>query len=154
VIFLDEPMSGLDPLGRREVRQLILRLRGEGRTVFFSSHILSDAETLCSRVAIVAAGRLRASGALGEMLAFEIRGWEVVVGGIAPEVCERAGVAVARVTAISSDRCALELAPEVDPQQVLASLKPHGAELISINPIRETLEDLFVREVARAEGTR
>ena len=66
VVFLDEPMSGLDPLGRRDVRALILRLRDEGRTVFFSSHILSDAETLCSRVAIVAGGRLMAGGiALG-----------------------------------------------------------------------------------------
>ena len=62
VVFLDEPMSGLDPLGRRDVRALILRLRDEGRTVFFSSHILSDAETLCSRVAIVAKGRLTAVG--------------------------------------------------------------------------------------------
>ncbi len=62
VVFLDEPMSGLDPLGRRDVRALILRLRDEGRTVFFSSHILSDAETLCSRIAIVAKGRLMAVG--------------------------------------------------------------------------------------------
>src|ERR671914_1965247 len=61
VVFLDEPMSGLDPLGRREIRQLILRLRDQGRTVFFSSHILADAEVLCSRVAVVAGGRLAAS---------------------------------------------------------------------------------------------
>ena len=65
VIFLDEPMSGLDPLGRRDVRALILRLRDEGRTVFFSSHILSDAESLCSRIAIVAKGRLMAAGHAG-----------------------------------------------------------------------------------------
>jgi ABC-2 type transport system ATP-binding protein len=154
VIFLDEPMSGLDPLGRREVRELILRLRNEGRTVFFSSHILSDAETLCSRVAILAGGRLRASGALGDMLAFEVRGWEIVVSGIAPDACATAGIAVTRVSPIASDRCALELPPEVDPQQAVAALKPYGARLISINPVRETLEDLFVREVARPEAQR
>src|SRR5262245_24952610 len=74
VIFLDEPMSGLDPLGRREVRSLILELRDQGRTVFFSSHILADAEALCSRVAVVAGGRLAATGRLSDMLAFEIRG--------------------------------------------------------------------------------
>ena len=69
VVFLDEPMSGLDPLGRRDVRSLILELRDQGRTVFFSSHILADAEALCSRVAVVAGGRLAASGRLSDILA-------------------------------------------------------------------------------------
>src|SRR5688500_7038527 len=81
VAFFDEPMSGLDPLGRREVRELILRLRDRGCTVFFSSHVLSDAETLCSRVAILAEGRLAAEGDLSEMLAFQARAWELVVTG-------------------------------------------------------------------------
>ena len=83
VVFLDEPMSGLDPLGRREVRQLILRLRDEGRTVFFSSHILADAEALCSRIAIVAKGRLMAAGRLADILAVRMLGWEIVVDGLA-----------------------------------------------------------------------
>ena len=68
VVFLDEPMSGLDPLGRRDVRSLILELRDQGRTVFFSSHILADAEALCRRVAVVAGGRLAASGTLADIL--------------------------------------------------------------------------------------
>src|SRR5690349_315438 len=72
VVFLDEPMSGLDPLGRREVRELILRLRARGCTVFFSSHVLSDAEALCSRVAVLAKGRLVAEGPLSEILAFQV----------------------------------------------------------------------------------
>src|SRR5436190_1885059 len=70
VIFLDEPMSGLDPLGRRDVRALMLELRDQGRTIFFSSHILSDAEALCSRVAVVASGRLAAQGRLAELTEF------------------------------------------------------------------------------------
>ena len=78
VVFLDEPMSGLDPLGRRDVRSLILELRDQGRTVFFSSHILADAEALCSRVAVVAGGRLAAAGRLTDILAFQVRGWELV----------------------------------------------------------------------------
>ena len=82
VVFFDEPMSGLDPLGRREIRELILRLRDRGCTVFFSSHVLSDAETLCSRVAIVAGGRLAAAGDLSELLAFQVRAWELVVGSV------------------------------------------------------------------------
>ena len=82
VVFLDEPMSGLDPLGRRDIRALILRLRDAGKTVFFSSHILSDAETLCSRAAIVAGGRLATSGRLSDMAGYEVRGWEVVMTGV------------------------------------------------------------------------
>ena len=82
VVFLDEPMSGLDPLGRRDVRALILRLRDEGRTVFFSSHILSDAETLCSRIAIVASGRLMAGGHAGGSPGAQLKGWEIVLDGL------------------------------------------------------------------------
>ncbi len=88
VVFFDEPMSGLDPLGRREIRQLILRLRERGCTVFFSSHVLADAEALCSRVAIVARGRLVASGALSEILAFKVHGWELVVSHLTPAALE------------------------------------------------------------------
>src|SRR6266705_6080182 len=79
LVIFDEPMSGLDPLGRRDVRALILRLRDAGCTVFFSSHVLSDAEALCSRVAILAKGRLVAPGRLTDMLAFRASGWELVV---------------------------------------------------------------------------
>src|SRR5476649_1168968 len=81
LVIFDEPMSGLDPLGRRDVRALILRLRDRGCTVFFSSHVLSDAEALCSRVAILAKGRLVTTGTLHDMLAFEARGWELIVSG-------------------------------------------------------------------------
>src|SRR5215475_4630359 len=81
LVILDEPMSGLDPLGRRDVRSLILRLRDRGCTVFFSSHVLSDAEALCNRVAILAKGRLVATGRLTEMLALRARGWELVIAG-------------------------------------------------------------------------
>src|SRR3954468_6870339 len=88
LVFLDEQMSGLDPLGRREVRQLMLRLRDRGCTVFFSSHVLADAETLCSRVAILAKGRLITSGRLTDMLAFQIRGWEVVAVGVTSPLLE------------------------------------------------------------------
>src|SRR5262249_26296338 len=84
LVILDEPMSGLDPLGRRDVRLLILRLRDRGCTVFFSSHVLSDAEALCSRVAVLARGRLVATGRLTEMLAFRARGWELIISGVDP----------------------------------------------------------------------
>ncbi|MEN3340334.1 MAG: type transport system ATP-binding protein [Acidobacteriota bacterium] len=148
VIFLDEPMSGLDPLGRREVRALILELRDQGRTVFFSSHILADAEALCGRVAVVAAGRLAASGRLSDLLAFQLRGWEMVVAGLTPEMLARVAPRVSRVTEISAGRYMLELPKDQQPERLLPDLSAAGASLISINPVRDSLEDFFVQRVA------
>jgi ABC-2 type transport system ATP-binding protein len=148
VVFLDEPMSGLDPLGRRDVRRLILDLRDQGRTVFFSSHILADAEALCSRVAVVAQGRLAASGRLTEILAFEVHGWELVVANLKPEVLARVAPSARRTTEISPGRYTLELALDPSPERLLGDLIATGASLVSLNPLRETLEDFFVRRVA------
>src|SRR3954447_7254278 len=104
VVFLDEPMSGLDPLGRRDVRSLILDLRDQGRTVFFSSHILSDAEALCGRVAGAAGGRVPASGRLSDILAFQVRGWELVVSGVPSGALDRIRQRARRVLTVSGDR--------------------------------------------------
>jgi ABC-2 type transport system ATP-binding protein len=145
-------MSGLDPLGRRDVRQLILSLRDQGRTVFFSSHILADAETLCSRVGVVAGGRLAAAGRLSEILAFDVRGWELVVSGLTPEVLERIRPTVRRSTEISPGRYALDLALDPPPERLLSDLIATGASLVSLNPVRDTLEDFFVRQVAESGG--
>jgi ABC-2 type transport system ATP-binding protein len=151
VVFLDEPMSGLDPLGRRDVRELILRLRAEGRTVFFSSHILSDAETLCSRIAIVAKGRLMAAGRLNEILAVRTLGWEVIVEGLpSPPDAAAIGPALQRVTPIDAQRYAIELAPDARPEQLLGRLLGAHGRLVSIQPVREKLEDYFVRQVHEA----
>jgi ABC-2 type transport system ATP-binding protein len=147
VIFLDEPMSGLDPLGRRDVRSLILDLRDQGRTIFFSSHILADAEALCSRVAVVAGGRLAASGRLTDILAFEVRGWEVVLADITPELFERVASLATRTTEIHAGRYAFELSIEQSPERLAAEMTTRGARLVSINPIRDTLEDFFVQRV-------
>jgi ABC-2 type transport system ATP-binding protein len=155
VIFLDEPMSGLDPLGRRDVRALILDLRDQGRTIFFSSHILSDAETLCSRVAIVAKGRLAATGRLADLREFAVLGWELVVSNVPAPVLDRVRPRVRKVTSISGDRYSIEIAADEPPDRLLAELIATGATLISLNPIRETLEDLFVRRVTEmGDGAR
>jgi ABC-2 type transport system ATP-binding protein len=155
VIFLDEPMSGLDPLGRRDVRSLILELRDRGRTVFFSSHILADAEALCSRVAVVASGRLAGVGKLTDILAFQVRGWELVVANLRPDIVDRLGSRIHRSTEISPGRYTLELSLEDSPDSVLRDLMATGATLVSLNPIRDTLEDFFVRRVAEVgDGAR
>jgi ABC-2 type transport system ATP-binding protein len=156
VVFFDEPMSGLDPLGRREIRHLILKLRDRGCTVFFSSHVLSDAETLCSRVAILANGRLVAAGDLSELPAFQVRGWEVVVTALTDAALEtiKADRTITHVTPLGARRFALELPVTVDHAGLVAGLTAHGAQLVSINPVRETLEDFFVRQIGTAPKDR
>ena len=154
VVFLDEPMSGLDPLGRREVRNLILKLGERGCTVFFSSHVLADAEALCSRVAILVAGRLVATGAMADIHAFRARGWELVVGHLAPAALERHCARAQRVTRIAEHRYALDLPLEPDPALLLRDLIAEGAHLVSLNPLRETLEDFFVKQVQKHPSSR
>jgi ABC-2 type transport system ATP-binding protein len=148
VIFLDEPMSGLDPLGRRAVRALILRLRDEGRTVFFSSHILSDAEALCSRVAIIAAGTLVSTGRLTDILAFEVAGWELIVADLTPAALGSLRESIAGATAISEGRYALDLLASQQPDRVIARVVAAGGRVVALNPVRETLEDFFVKQVS------
>jgi ABC-2 type transport system ATP-binding protein len=150
VVFLDEPMSGLDPLGRRDVRSLILELRDQGRTVFFSSHILADAEALCSRVAIVAGGRLAAIGRLGELAEFEVRGWELVVGNLSADALERFRPLTTSVTEIGPGRYTLDLPLTQAPENVIPEIAAAGATVVSMNPVRETLEDFFVQRIAEA----
>ena len=152
VVFLDEPMSGLDPLGRRDVRALILELREGGRTVFFSSHILADAEALCSRVAVVAGGRLAASGRLTDLSEFRLRGWELVVANVSPSALERLRPIASRLTEISPGRYTVELPLTETPEAVIPMLTGLGTSLVSLNPLRDTLEDYFVQQIAAAGG--
>ncbi len=154
VVFLDEPMSGLDPLGRREVRNLILSLRDRGCTVFFSSHVLSDAEALCDRVAVLAGGKLAASGRISDLQAFDVRGWELIVSGVTPDTLERVRARAQRVTKIGEQRYTLELPLDPTPAVLLRDLLGAGAQLVSLNPIRETLEDFFVKKVAEQTNRR
>jgi ABC-2 type transport system ATP-binding protein len=156
LVFLDEPMSGLDPLGRREIRQLILRLRDRGSTVFFSSHVLADAETLCSRVAILANGRLVTAGRLSEMLAFQARGWELVVSDLTNAVLTQARERghVTGATRLAEGRYALELPVTPPPEETTAALIAQGATLVSLTPVRDTLEDFFVRQVSGSKPSR
>ena len=147
LVIFDEPMSGLDPLGRRDVRALILRLRDAGCTVFFSSHVLSDAEALCNRIAILAKGRLVAAGRLTDMLALRARGWELVVAGASDALIASFGSRVRHAVRISEGRYTLELPLDPPPEHLLAALTAGGAHLVSLNPIRDTLEDVFVESV-------
>ena len=147
LLLLDEPMSGLDPLGRRLVRNLILELRRAGKTVLFSTHILSDAETLCDRVAVLRAGRLVRVGALGEMLHAGAAKMEVLVAVPAAGLREIGGEI--RREGLG-DRARLEI-EEKDLPRVIAAIDSAGGRVLSVQPLRESLEEYFFREMGGDE---
>ena len=146
VVFFDEPMSGLDPVGRRDTRELIRQLGAEGRTVFFSSHILSDAEALCSRVAIMAQGKLIATGRIAD-LAFEVLGWELVVSGGSLDGMRALGLDEA--TREVDGRLVIELTIDQPPERVHPELARQGAQVVALTPRHESLEDYFMRVVSQ-----
>jgi ABC-2 type transport system ATP-binding protein len=149
VVVLDEPQSGLDPLGRKEIRDIILSLKDKGKTVFFSSHILSDAELICDRVAILNRGRLSASGELTTLLSPKVKDWEVVVTGLSKESVEALRPHASKF--IDRERDVLLVLPSEDlVREVLRRVAAENATLDSLTPRRETLEEYFIREVHRA----
>jgi ABC-2 type transport system ATP-binding protein len=145
LIFLDEPMSGLDPLGRREVRDLILELKGGGKTVFFSTHILSDAEVLCDRVAILDRGRLQGCGELREILSLGVAVTEVVLENPRAELLKEVSP-YTRSEVRTGHRVRLEVPAESDVARVLALAIRHAARIVSLNPVKTSLEDYFMAQ--------
>jgi ABC-2 type transport system ATP-binding protein len=145
LLILDEPMSGLDPVGRKEVRDLIVEEKKAGRTVFFSSHILTDVELLCDRVCILRKGEVVVAGAIGELLAAGTRRVEVVLGGVSDGLRERFATLGYRVAPLGELHV---VEPEGDQavRCVLEEALLAGARVESVTPKRETLEDLFVRQ--------
>lgn len=150
VIFLDEPMSGLDPLGRREVRQAILGLKSRGATVFFSSHILPDVEALCDRVAILNRGRLRQVGALHDILRVQIEAHEIVLVGISQNVAAGLRPLCDAMTPMG-ERLQLRAGRPQQVEEIISYALARGAGLVSVNPIRPSLEDYFFHEIGGAE---
>jgi ABC-2 type transport system ATP-binding protein len=150
VVVLDEPMSGLDPLGRREVRDIILELRREGKTVLFSTHILSDAEMLCDRVGVIVGGKLRGVGTPGEMVGIQTQGMEILfeVEGTAKRfpLLERA--------TRTGERYRVHVS-EGELYVVLDELKNAGARILSVAQIKQTLEEFFLNlvEADRAQAS-
>lgn len=146
VVFLDEPMSGLDPMGRYQIREIILSLKAQGKTIFFNSHILSDVEKICDRIAILAEGELICIGSLDELLGiahhYQVRG----KGGNL-DVLNR----WVKGLAFDEDSWYGQLLGE--PQEFIASLRIMGAQLIGINLTRSSLEEFFVDQL-RQRGIR
>ncbi len=147
LVFFDEPMSGLDPMGRREVRDLMEQLKHEGKTVFFSTHILSDAEALCDRVAIIHQGELRGVGAVADLTSSVQSKVEVIWQGreVPPSMkalgaeCHVTGDTVRAVLAESQQDAAID------------ALRRERMRLIAITPVRTSLEEYFIEKLQQSE---
>jgi ABC-2 type transport system ATP-binding protein len=152
LIILDEPMSGLDPVGRRQVRDLILTLKEEGKTVIFSSHVLPDVEALCDRVGILVEGRLRRVGAVGDLMQIEEAGFEIEVAGLPASLWETwSDRGLARQ---GGDRVLVGAATQNEMEERVQQIIRSGASLLAVRPRQVSLEDVFLAEldVARAEA--
>jgi ABC-2 type transport system ATP-binding protein len=150
LVILDEPMSGLDPIGRRLVRDIILDLKRDGRTVFFSTHILPDAEALCDRVALLRAGRLAEMGRLNEILDLDPTHLEVLVTGMS-EAAVAALPAAVRARHPVGERWRLEVDTSALSQAVNA-IESAGGRVLNVQPVRQSLEEAFFREISAEES--
>jgi ABC-2 type transport system ATP-binding protein len=140
VVFLDEPMSGLDPLGRYQIREIILSLKAQGKTIFFNSHVLSDVEKICDRVAILARGDLLCIGSLQELLGNADR-YQVKIQGGKPDLLKQ------WIPDLDFQENHWQGHLKGNPQDLIASLEPMGARLLSLNLARPSLEDFFVQQL-------
>jgi len=147
VVFLDEPMSGLDPVGRHEVRELIQSLKDAGKTIFFSTHILSDAEALCDRVAVIHKGELRGVGVVNDFRSSISEKTEVIWLGAAALPAVKDLLIESHIT-VDTVRGIVQ---SVDLDRLLEKLRQQGARLISVTPVHRTLEDYFLSKTKEEE---
>jgi ABC-2 type transport system ATP-binding protein len=150
LVFLDEPMSGLDPMGRREVRELIQQLQHEGKTVFFSTHILSDAEALCDRVAVIHQGELRGVGAVADLTSQVVGKVEIIFAG------QTVPAALANLGAqahVSGDVVSAVLS-EQHQEAALEILRREQLRLVSLTPVRRSLEEYYVQKLQPAQASK
>lgn len=143
LVILDEPLGGMDPLGRKEIRDIIVRFKAEGKTVFFTSHILQDIEMICDHVAIIVGGRIVKQGALQDLVSEKVLFTEVVLSGLPAEAFRGLGESVSA----KGDRLLLRVFEENKVEEVLALVHDRKGRVLSLSPRTETLEDIFVETV-------
>ncbi|MEZ4333513.1 MAG: ABC transporter ATP-binding protein [Myxococcota bacterium] len=154
VVFLDEPMSGLDPIGRREIRELILGLRRAGKTVFMNTHILSDVEMICDRVAIIVKGSIRREGRVDALVGEGRFGAKVVVEGLAADAVESIETRFPDARLLGcGEHVEIEL-PQKEVEEMLALVLRSGGSVVSVARMHASLEDVFLDAVRRAEEPR
>jgi ABC-2 type transport system ATP-binding protein len=146
-LILDEPFSGLDPIGRKEFRDLILALKGQGKTIFFSSHILQDAEMMVDKVGIIINGRISRQGRLSEMIASSTQCYEIVCARITEnQLAQISPSFVGR-----DNQFIITLDNEADINLVVESIIHNNGLVVAVNPVKKTLEDIFLNELRESE---
>lgn len=151
LVILDEPVSGLDPLGRREVKQILIDLREEGKTVFFSSHILADVQEMCDEVAILSHGELLEKGPVKSILG--VTGMCVYANGLDPQVLEKAEAFTVGIVK-DGNRWGLTVESDEKKEQAVAFIQEHGGKVDEIVTKRESLEESFLRRIEEDEARR
>jgi ABC-2 type transport system ATP-binding protein len=146
-LILDEPFSGLDPIGRKEFRDLILTLKDQGKTIFFSSHILQDAEMMVDRVGIIINGRISRQGRLSEMIASSTQCYEIVCTRISEKLLAQVSPGFAR----RDDQFIITLDHEADINLVVESIIHNNGLIVAVNPVKKTLEDIFLNELKEGQ---
>ncbi len=148
VVILDEPMSGLDPLGRKLMSDIIRKLKEQGKTVFLSSHILHDVENLCDRIGIIVEGLLRLTANLTELLSAPPKGWRITVRGTKETLAFQPDRAAWK---LSTNGALTEIqAQEIDLYKLLEQVRDFKCEVVAVAPLRDTLEEIFLREIQKA----
>jgi ABC-2 type transport system ATP-binding protein len=145
LVVLDEPLGGMDPIGRKEIRDIIVRFKDEGKTVFFTSHILQDIEMICDRVAIIVGGRIVKEGGLRDLVSERVLFTEMTVAGLPPQAFAGLGESVST----QGDRVLLKIYDEARVDEAVGLVHDRRGRLISLSPRTETLEDIFVDTVTR-----
>jgi ABC-2 type transport system ATP-binding protein len=153
LLILDEPMSGLDPMGRKEFRDAMVRAREDGRTVFFSSHIIADVELVCDRVAIINRGRLETAGPISGLVQDDVKSVEIVAKEVSEDVVLQLEPFVDATRSVG-DAMVLRLRDAGVTTLVVGKLASHGARILSVTPHKETLESVFVRQITRGLRSR
>ncbi|UCH96707.1 MAG: ABC transporter ATP-binding protein [Candidatus Aminicenantes bacterium] len=142
-IILDEPFSGLDPIGRKELRDIILSLKNSGKTIFFSSHILQDMEMMVDRVGIILDGEIKKQGKLPELISHSVRYYEIVFTGI-----DETALASQPVKFVLQDgNYIAKLGTNEEANQIIEWIAGNKGKILSVTPIRMTLEDIFLKEI-------
>jgi ABC-2 type transport system ATP-binding protein len=152
LLILDEPFSGLDPIGRKEIRDLLLEQKALGRTMLLTSHVLSDVELLSERVAIVRQGRVVAYGALDDLLRPEVRRVEVELSDVKPTLREQLERVATSVRALDENVTLAVVEGDEGVPALLQLSLAQGARVLAVTPHRETLEDLFVRKAVAEQS--
>jgi ABC-2 type transport system ATP-binding protein len=150
LLILDEPMSGLDPIGRKEMRDLILKLKADGKTIFFSTHILADVELICDRVAIIHQGNLLSVGVLGELKPLNQELYEIAIEGGNEKILNESSTLASEVKQ-TGDVIILRVNSKKNIDIIWEMVKRNGGDIIMVAPVRKSLEEIFIEELGGAK---